>query len=159
LDDPPQQTQLPYEKSYKENMRDSLVFQVVFAESFGIAQGGHALSEELQKQWVDVFTELNHISRKTAYGILEEAKHILSRTGVLDDLLSGCSEGYSLDRVTKLELGILRCAASRHLAQKEDSIPYAMELCKKYGAETSFVYAVLKTLNEREAPGDPPQGS
>lgn len=73
----------------------------------------------------------------------------------LDDIISECAVGWSIKRISKTALAVLRLAIYEIL--KVDEIPVsvsineAVELCKKYATkeDASFVNGILATVSKR----------
>ena len=88
--------------------------------------------------------------------ISEKLHRILDCKKELDEKLSGAVTGWSIDRIGKVELTIMRLAIYEMLY--DDTVPVsvaineAVELAKKYGQEESsgFVNGVLAKLAKKD---------
>lgn len=79
------------------------------------------------------------------YGISEHSEEI-------DGLISKYAKNWTIDRIAKVDLGVLRVAIYEILYKKDIpfkvSINEAVEMCKKYGGENSkgFVNGILASV-------------
>lgn len=122
------------------------VFLLLFQEEF------HA-PEDMPKQ-IRLYLEGNEEipSGKDADLIEERCLHIREKIAELDRLIGENTEGWSTERIGKVEIAILRLAV--YEMRCDDDIPprvaidEAVELAKKYGQESSsrFVNAILAKI-------------
>lgn len=96
--------------------------------------------------------EDNHVEEAQKEEILKKLDRILSCLGELDEKLEASVSGWSLSRIGKVELTILRLALFEILYDEDVpssvAINEAVELAKKYGREESagFVNGILAKL-------------
>ena len=116
--------------------------------------------EELNEQFEQYFEEETNaaIPAEERQLLIGKAKEIIAGLPELDASISAAVEGWRLNRIGKVELGILRLAVYE---LKEDSgVPWkvaineAVELAKKYGGDDApgFVNGVLARVVRREMP-------
>lgn len=92
------------------------------------------------------------IPEKDAEYIRQKYEHILEHLDELDEKIDNAAKGWSISRIGKVELTVLRLAAYEMLY--DDDIPVgvaideAVELSKKFGQDNSgsFVNGILATL-------------
>ncbi len=70
---------------------------------------------------------------------------VLARSNEIDELISRYSKDWSIDRIARVDLSILRVAIYEMLYRKEDvptgaAINEAVELAKRYGGERSYAF-------------------
>lgn len=119
-------------------------FQLLFRMEFNE-------KEELDEQAELFFADeaLAELSEKEREQILNKVKQIVEKISEIDPQIEEKTEGWSLKRIGKVELAILRLAI--YELQYEDSIPTAVsineavELAKKFAQDNSasFVNGVL----------------
>ena len=86
--------------------------------------------------------------------IRSKVKNVFSELVVIDELIEGASDKWTIDRIAKIELAILRVAI---YDMKFDEVPVqvaineAVELSKKYGEDQSskFVNGVLGQIAKK----------
>ncbi|MBQ4523591.1 MAG: transcription antitermination factor NusB [Lachnospiraceae bacterium] len=100
----------------------------------------------------DVAKELKPLSEKAYEYIYQKTKNIMSRLEEIDGKLKESSKSWSLERIGKAELTILRLAAYEILFDEEVpdkvAVNEAVELAKIYCKEgaASFINGVLGSL-------------
>ena len=88
--------------------------------------------------------------KKVFFGVYENI-------GELDSVISGCAIGWSISRITKTALAVLRLAIFEMKYMSDIpvsvSINEAVELCKKYATkeDASFVNGILSTISKQNA--------
>lgn len=105
--------------------------------------------EEVNNNYFDLFTSLDEEHRKP---ILERYNEAVSHLGEIDTILTNTTSGWSLNRLGKVELNILRLATFE--IKFDDTIPAkaaineAVELAKIYGGESAygFINGVLAKI-------------
>lgn len=122
------------------------IFKLLFQVEFNAR-------EEMQVQASLFFDEEdNHVEESEQEEIREKLDRILSCLGELDEKLEASVSGWSLNRIGKVELTILRLALYEILYDEDVpssvAINEAVELAKKYGREESagFVNGILAKL-------------
>lgn len=111
--------------------------------------------DEIVAQKKIYMEELEELSEEEKKEISERADKVLSYVDRIDVLLEEKIEGWSMNRIAKVELAILRLAVFEIMY---DSIPKgvaineAVELAKKYGGDdsSSFVNGVLSKFSVQE---------
>lgn len=117
-----------------------MVFQILFSQELDVSS--------LEETALMLMKELK-VTKKAAFLACEKVKKIREKQKDLDQIISSSLTEYSLDRVAKAELAILRLAFFEILF--DDEIPYlvaiaeAMRLAKKFSTPSSvqFINAVL----------------
>jgi len=76
----------------------------------------------------------------------------------IDELISSCSENWSISRMSRVDRNILRLAVYEFLCEKTPQIVVideAVDLAKRFGGEESgqFVNGLLDSLRKRLEPG------
>lgn len=122
------------------------IFKLLFQVEFNA-------KEEMTLQASLFFEEEdNHVEEAQQEEILEKLNRILSCLEKLDEKLETSVSGWSLNRIGKVELTILRLALYEILYDEDVpssvAINEAVELAKKYGREESagFVNGILAKL-------------
>ena len=114
----------------------------------------HSFSNETADEIIEKSTEARDItvpdfSRELANGVIENKEAI-------DGHISRLSRGWSIDRISRVSLAILRVAIYEMLydGQTPDSVAIneAVNLCKTYAGEDdrAFVNGILGTLSREE---------
>ena len=111
--------------------------------------------------YLDFLTDENDekikISEKDGTYIKDKCKSVLDMKDELDSLISEYSKDWSLKRLGKVELAILRLALYELLYDEDIpenvAINEAVELAKKYGGEMTpgFVNGILSTAKQKAA--------
>ena len=86
--------------------------------------------------------------------ILEKLSHVLSHVEEEDSIIGECTEGWRVDRLSRVDLSILRLAVDEMLFDEE--VPYrvaineAVELAKKFGGDDSpsFINGILGKVSK-----------
>lgn len=84
--------------------------------------------------------------------IEKDAKNILARIDFIDKSIQKAAPQFSIDKINKIDLAILRLAVFELLVEKKQPpkviIDEAIELAKEYGGETSpsFINGALAQL-------------
>lgn len=126
------------------------VFKLLFCSEFNSRE-----EMEQQAEWFYRDDE-NEVEEEKKQEISEKLNRILDCKKELDEKLSGAVTGWSIDRIGKVELTIMRLAIYEMLY--DDTVPVsvaineAVELAKKYGQEESsgFVNGVLAKLAKKD---------
>lgn len=104
--------------------------------------------------YFDQFTELDEAGRKI---VDDRYEAILAKLGEVDHIIAGAMSGWSMSRVSRVELNILRIAVFEILF--DDDIPdkvainEAVEITKFYGSEDTsygFVNGILAKIVKNE---------
>lgn len=108
--------------------------------------------EELGEQERLYVDEINGISPENRQTVLERTDKVREKLGEIDRLLGDTVEGWSFNRIGKVELAILRLAVFEMMFDdipKGVAINEAVELAKKYGGDdsSSFVNGVLSKFS------------
>lgn len=129
----------------RSEMREH-VFKLIFRVPF------HD-KNELREQIDYYFDDLTDVNEKDYEYIKNKALLVCELSDELDEKINSVSEGWSVDRIGKAELAIMRLAVYEMLY--DDDIPVnvaineAVELAKSYGSDdnaASFVNGVLAKL-------------
>lgn len=131
----------------KREEREHL-FKLLFCKDFHEA-------EELQEQ-IDFYQTQQEISDTDGYrAVVRKLERLIETEGEIDMILSEAASGWTLNRMGKAELTILRIAVYE-MVYDEDvpekvAINEAVELAKKYGndASSGFVNGVLAKIVRR----------
>lgn len=109
-------------------------------------------SEDIQEQ-IDLYFESNNIKEKEAKKYITDTVMGIknNKQEILDDIEKNLKQGWKLNRISKMDLSILKLAIYEI---KFSEIPYkvsineAVELAKKYGEDKSknFVNGVLASI-------------
>ena len=118
------------------------IFKILFKAEFNSR-------EEMSEQMDYSIDALGDVSDKDREYIVSKADDILDKVDELDKVIAGVSSGWSIERIGKAELAILRLAI--YEMNYDEDIPYrvaineAVELTKLYCDEDtkSFVNALL----------------
>ena len=111
--------------------------------------------EEVVITYLDNFPEEN-VSDADRTFILSEVKGVCQTKESLDEEIAGAVKGWSLSRISKVDLAILRLAVYEIRCVPEIpasvSINEAVELAKKYSqsAARSFINGILGSIAPRE---------
>lgn len=115
------------------------------------------ISKDFSFENVDAFIAENENENAEAEFIRDIGIKLVDNKETLDSLISKYSKGWSIVRISKIDLSILRVAIAEMLYRKDISksisINEAVELAKTYGGENSqaFVNGVLGSVaNEIE---------
>ena len=108
-------------------------------------------SEDAPRQAVDAYR--HHFGTEVEGDVLDFARTLVSRVSdnqhKVDDLITGCSKNWRLERMAKIDKSILRLAASELLFGEDVPVKVvineAVELAKTFGAHESaaFVNGIL----------------
>lgn len=104
---------------------------------------------EMPKQFELFWENLSNIEEKEKEYIISRVNDISKNKSIIDKAISEVSIGWSIDRMSKVDLTILRLAY--YEMKMDDSIPnkvavdQAVELAKKYGSDNSpnFINGIL----------------
>ena len=111
--------------------------------------------EEVVFTYLENFPEENVSDNDKAF-ILSEVKGVCQTKESLDEEIAGAVKGWSLGRISKVDLAILRLAVYEIRCVPENpvsvSINEAVELAKKYSqsAARSFINGILGSIAPRE---------
>lgn len=130
----------------RHNLREN-IFKILFKVEFNSI-------DEMNEQIEFSLDEIENLSDEDKTYISDKTEKIISLIGSIDEIISGISEGWSLARIGKAELAILRLAV--YEIRYDDDIPLnvsiseAVELAKTYCTEDarSFINGVLTKLND-----------
>lgn len=121
------------------------IFRMLFCQQFN--------KDSDMKEQKELYFELNGAaSDKDRSYVFDKYQAVLDKKDELDKVLNQYSEGWSTNRMNKVDLSILRLAA--YEIQYDDDIPAAVaineavELAKKYSSDEgpSFVNGILAKL-------------
>ena len=126
------------------------IFKIVFRAEF---HGKDEMTEQRRKYMKDK-VESDDISDKDNEYIREKAKNIISHIEEIDKMLEEASDGWSVKRIGKTELAILRLAV--YEIKFDDDIPFkvavneAVEISKNYcePEASAFINGVLAKFSE-----------
>ena len=104
---------------------------------------------------IGLFLELNPLSEKDKEYFISIINGVYNKLNYIDDIVSKISKGWKLERISKVDLAILRLAVYE-IAFRED-IPYnvsineAVELAKNYSSKesSSFINGILGKVVEK----------
>ena len=104
---------------------------------------------------IGLFLELNPLSQKDKEYFMNIISGVDNKKKYIDDIVSKISKGWKLERISKVDLAILRLAVYE-IAFRED-IPYnvsineAVELAKTYSGKesSSFINGILGKVVEK----------
>lgn len=130
----------------RHNLREN-IFKILFKVEFNSI-------DEMDEQIEFSLDEIENLSDEDKAYITDKTEKIISLIGAIDEIIGGISEGWSLNRIGKAELAILRLAV--YEIKYDDDIPLnvsiseAVELAKTYCSEDarSFINGVLTKLND-----------
>ena len=120
-----------------------MLFQLLFAKDFSLAK---------EKLSVPVMMDFLKTTRAQVAEAETQAEAILEKKDFLDALIRKASEEYRLERITRVELNILRLALFELLVTKKTpkkvAMVEAMRLNRKFGSEkgSQFVNAILDNI-------------
>lgn len=126
------------------------IFKIVFRAEF---HGKDEMTEQRRKYMKDK-VESDDISDKDNEYIREKAKNVISHIEEIDKMLEEASDGWSVKRIGKTELAILRLAV--YEIKFDDDIPFkvavneAVEISKNYcePEASAFINGVLAKFSE-----------
>jgi len=108
--------------------------------------------EETDERIELYFEQHSHIKEEDKKYITEELKAVLSKLETIDELISQHSKKWKIERMSRVDLSILRLAVFE-MQYREDipnsvAINEAVELAKKYSGDQSpsFVNGVLGSI-------------
>lgn len=126
----------------REKLRE-VVLQMLYSEEFGKIEG-------------DDLKEFIETECKISKGLLEEAynrfNNIKKEISNIDNIINEISKGYNFERISKVELNILRLGGFELMFDKEVppkvAISEAIRICRKFGTRDSanFVNAILDEI-------------
>ena len=131
------------------------LFKLLFRIEFNTPSD---MPEQVRLYFEDGFADDEHkstgsdVPEKDRQYIIDKYERIIGRLPEIDELIDKSAKGWSISRIGKVELAILRLAIYEMLY--DDDIPVgvaideAVELSKKFGRDTSgpFVNGILATL-------------
>ncbi|MCR5302618.1 MAG: transcription antitermination factor NusB [Lachnospiraceae bacterium] len=131
------------------------LFKLLFRIEFNAPQD---MQEQIRLYFTDGFADEDHestgedVPEKDRDYIIGKYESIIGHLSEIDGLIDNCAKGWSISRIGKVELAILRLAVYEMLY--DDDIPVgvaideAVELSKRFGQESSgaFVNGILATL-------------
>lgn len=109
-------------------------------------------SEELEEQVDNFLQEEDELTEEQRVAMAARAKDIFDKIPELDEQIAAVSEGWKLDRMSKVDLTIIRLALyeMRYDDQVPDKVAVneAVEIAKKFGGDNSpqFVNGILAKL-------------
>lgn len=118
------------------------IFKILFRYPFNNAEG-------MEEQIEFSISELEGKSDKNINYIRDKVKDILNKLEDVDSKISECCEGWSIDRIGKAEIAIMRIATYEIMFEEDMpssvAVNEAVELTKMYCDEDAkgFVNAVL----------------
>ncbi|AHM56492.1 N utilization substance protein B [Peptoclostridium acidaminophilum DSM 3953] len=110
------------------------------------------ISKDFSIENVDAFIAENENENAESEFVRDVGMKLVDNKETLDSLISKYSKGWSINRISKIDLSILRIAIAEMLYRndisKSISINEAVELAKTYGGENSpaFVNGVLGSV-------------
>ena len=130
----------------RREVREQL-FTLLFRVEF------HDLSE-MDEQTAHLFLDEEDSPKAASEEVSEKLSQIISLLPEIDKLISDNTTGWTVDRIAKVDLTILRLAV--YEMKYDDRVPEAVaineavEIAKKYGQEesVSFVNAVLGKISK-----------
>ncbi|MBQ9234096.1 MAG: transcription antitermination factor NusB [Lachnospiraceae bacterium] len=130
----------------RHNLREN-IFKILFKVEFNSI-------DEMNEQIEFSLDEIENLSDEDKAYITDKTERIISLIGNIDEIITDISEGWSLNRIGKAELAIIRLAV--YEIKYDDDIPLnvavseAVELAKTYCTEDarSFINGVLTKLND-----------
>lgn len=131
------------------------LFKLLFRIEFNSPED---MPEQIRLYFEDGFADDDHkstgsdVPEQDRQYIIDKYERIMSRLPEIDEMIDNCAKGWSISRIGKVELSILRLAVFEMLY--DDDIPVgvaideAVELSKRFGRESSgpFVNGILATL-------------
>ena len=131
------------------------LFKLLFRIEFNQPQD---MPEQIRLYFTDGFADEDHestgsdVPEADRQYIIDKYEHIVSHIPEIDEMIDRSARGWSISRIGKVELAILRLAVYEMLY--DDDIPVgvaideAVELSKKFGQDTSgpFVNGILASL-------------
>ncbi|MCR5367680.1 MULTISPECIES: transcription antitermination factor NusB [Eubacterium] len=126
------------------------IFKIVFRAEF---HGKDEMTEQ-RREYMKDKVESDDISDKDNEYIREKAKNVISHIEEIDKMLEEASDGWSVKRIGKTELAILRLAV--YEIKFDDDIPFkvavneAVEISKNYcePEASAFINGVLAKFSE-----------
>lgn len=130
----------------RRNLREN-IFRIIFRIEFNHPS-------EMEEQTELAITSLEEAAEEDQEYIRTKVQNIIEKIDHIDIIISEATEGWSLRRIGKAELAILRVAV--YEIRYDTDIPYkvaineAIELAKKYSnpEAASFVNGVLARIEE-----------
>jgi N utilization substance protein B len=116
------------------------VFQILFSFDFDLTE---------QTEMVAMMMSELKTTRQNMKEALDRVNQILSKKDQIDNLITGASQEYTFDRISRVEKTILRLSLYEMLFDEEIpalvAIAEAIRLCRKFGTPESsqFVNAIL----------------
>lgn len=123
------------------------VFKILFRLPF-------TTDEEMEEQIIYSLEELNGKSEKNLNYIKDKVNEIRTNLDEIDQKIESCCEGWSLNRIGKAEITIMRIAVYEMMMEEDIpesiAINEAVELTKSYCDEEAkgFVNAVLAKVEK-----------
>ena len=111
--------------------------------------------DDIQEQASAYLENIEDCPKNAAKYMLDRFNNIVEKFSELDEIIEGVSVGWKLDRMSKIDLTVLRLAV--YEIKMDEEIPNkvaineAIEIAKKYGGDNSpsFINGLLaKVVNE-----------
>lgn len=125
------------------------VFKLIFMEEF------HS-KDEFNEIAAEYMESTEQMSDEDCEYVTKRAKQVIAKMPEIDEAISNVSKGWTLDRIGRAELAILRLAYFEmnmdEQVPKKVAIDEAVELAKKYSADAggAFVNGILAKLMKEE---------
>lgn len=108
--------------------------------------------EDMSKQFELYWDELNEVNEEDKQFISDRVIDIASKNEIIDEKINSVAIGWTTDRMSKVDLTILRLAYYEMKIDEEVpnkvAVDQAVELAKKYGTDESpaFINGILAKL-------------
>lgn len=110
------------------------------------------LLEDYTQENIDKFVEEENLNQEEALYLNDIIGHFTDNRERIDEVISTYSQGWKIERISRIDLATMRIALTEILCREDIpiqvSINEALEICKKYSSEESskFINGILGTF-------------
>lgn len=110
------------------------------------------LLEDYTQESIDKFVEEENLNQEEALYLNDIIGHFTDNRERIDEVISTYSQGWKIERISRIDLATMRIALTEILCREDIpiqvSINEALEICKKYSSEESskFINGILGTF-------------
>lgn len=125
-----------------------IVLQMLYSKDFA----------ENVPESVPFMMEALKVARQYVASAVAKVERVMGHLSEIDERIKGASTDYSFDRISKVELAILRLGVYELLYEpdmpQKVALAEAIRLCRKFGTHESahFVNAILDTIRGSDVP-------
>lgn len=110
------------------------------------------LLEDYTQESIDKFVEEENLNQEEVLYLNDIIGHFTDNRERIDEVISTYSQGWKIERISRIDLATMRIALTEILCREDIpiqvSINEALEICKKYSSEESskFINGILGTF-------------